>query len=255
MALSRSHIPDDGGDLRHPRQGAAVLAAVARHHLVALRVLTTADHRHRLQHAELLDALHQVQHILIVLHREGMSLKVVDLLHWQHDHRSQRTLAHDVQPKVLRDAVCVGLIFLLRLLFGLRHTLGALVLRRLLFLRLCRRSGFLILRLCRCGGWLFFGLFLAPLFSRRSHRLRLSLARFLRRSRCSLLRLFLYRLLSGLRLFPRRHRSLLWLRNLAVGRLLVLRGRTAKRPDQRIFLLFCHTFLPPPCTISKPVSI
>ena len=174
-----------------------------------------------------------------------MSLKVVDLLHRQHDHRPQRPLTHDVQSKVLRDAICIDLLFLLlRLLLGRR-----------LVLHLCRLSGFLILLLHSPGARLFLRLFLL-LFSGRSHRLLLRLARFFfRSSRCGLLRLFLHRLLGGLFFFLGWHRILLRLRNLAAGRLLVLRGRTAKRPDQRIFLLFCHTFLPPPCTISKPVSI
>ena len=178
---------------------------MARHHLVTVGVFTAADDRDRLQHAELPDALHQVQHILVVLHGEWMPLKVVDLVHRQHDHGTQRTLAHDVQLEVLGDALCVRLLLLFgRLLFFLRHLrLGRrFVLGRLLILRLCRYIRFLFFLLCR---WLFLRLlFLGLLFGRCGHRfLFLCLGRFCVRcrSRGRLLCLFLLRLGCGFRIF------------------------------------------------------
>ena len=178
---------------------------MARHHLVTVGVFTAADDRDRLQHAELPDALHQVQHILVILHGEGMPLKVVDLVHRQHDHRTQRTFAHDVQLEVLGNALRVRLLLLFgRLLFFLRHLrLGRrFILGRFLILRLCRYIRFLFFLFCR---QLFLRLlFLGLLFGRCGHRFLFPfLGRFCVRcrSRGRLLCLFLLRLGSGFRFF------------------------------------------------------
>ena len=181
---------------------------MACHHFVAVGVFAAADDRDRLQHAELLDALHQVQHILVILHGEGMPLKVVDLVHRQHDHGTQRTFAHDVQLKVLGNALRVRFLLLFRrLLLFLCLCLGhRLVLGGLLILRLCRYIRFLFFLLCRR---LFLRL-LILLFGRCGHRfLFLCLGRFCvsHRGRGRLLCLFLLRFGGGFCFFRLSRRS------------------------------------------------
>ena len=134
-----------------------------------------------------------------------MPLKVVDLVHRQHDHRTQCTFAHDVQLEILGDTLRVRLLLLFgRLLFFLRHLrLGRrFILGRFLILRLCRYIRFLFFLLCRR---LFLRLLVLRLFfGRRCHRfLVLCLGRFCIhcRSRGRLLCLFLLWLGGGFRIF------------------------------------------------------
>ena len=140
-----------------------------------------------------------------------MPLKVVDLVHRQYDHGTQRTLAHDVQLEVLGNALRVRLLLLFgRLFFFLRHLrLGRrFILDRFLILRLCRYIRFLFFLLCRR---LFLRLlFLGLLFGGCGHRfLFLCLGRFCVRcrSRGRLLCLFLLRLGGGFRFFRLSRRS------------------------------------------------
>ena len=134
-----------------------------------------------------------------------MPLKVVDLVHRQHDHGTQRTLTHDVQLEILGNTLRVRLLLLFgRLLFFLRYLrLGRrFILDRFLILRLCRYIRFLFFLFCRR---LFLRLlFLGLLFGRCGHRFPfLRLGRFCIhcRNRSKPLCLLLLRFGGGFRIF------------------------------------------------------
>ena len=72
-------IADDNRNIFNPGQLAGAHTAVAGDHLIAA-VLMGDDHD-RLQHAEFLDAVHQVPHILVVADCEGVPFKGPDIRH------------------------------------------------------------------------------------------------------------------------------------------------------------------------------